>query len=115
VSTIGICARPRPRHDSLPAGSLDITRLRRRAKPVLPAVFNDRAAHVPPRPRPWIHWRSSADGRPESARLSRRLLNMRTLITGAVWFTASTVIDRLPAECATGRFESTPSAPAWRG
>jgi hypothetical protein len=40
-----------PRHDSWPAGPVDIIRLRRRANRVLPAVLNHGAVPVPPRPQ----------------------------------------------------------------
>jgi hypothetical protein len=44
LSLVGISVHPQPRHDSRPAGPVDITRLRWRAKRALLEVLNHRAA-----------------------------------------------------------------------
>ena len=96
MSPVGLCARPRPRRDSSPAGSADITRLRRLCNRFSLAVFNHRAAPVPPRPGHRAHSRSYRERSARGPR--RRLLIRRTLVAGGAGFIGSTLVDRLLAE-----------------
>ena len=77
MSPIGLSARRRPRHDSSPAESAEITRLCNR---FLLAVFNHRAAPIPPRPGDRAHSRSYRERSARGPR--RRLLIRRTLVPG---------------------------------
>jgi hypothetical protein len=88
---------PHPRRDSLPAESVDSTRLRGLANGFVLAVFNDRRARVPVRPRPWTYSRSFRERSARGTSIDRKLLIMRTMITGAAAFIGSTQDGRLLA------------------
>jgi hypothetical protein len=72
-----------------------ISRLRRRANPVSLAVFKDRAASVPPRPRPRISEHSGRERPGPRPSPNSSLLIMQTPVTGAGGFIGSTLVDRL--------------------
>jgi hypothetical protein len=96
MSPIGVSARTRPRHDSSPAESEDITRLRRLCNQFLLEVFIHRVAPRPPRPGQPADLRSYRERSARGPR--RRLLIRRTVTTGAAGFSGSALVDRLFAE-----------------